>query len=270
MKRWFFVPCLVVLFGVLVGCSILSGDHDTPPPVAGVTNDTSVCRALIVGLTRLTPKYWQGWDGDCPGADIDIMAIEMIAMDRKAEYVVLANEQATRKAIISAFRKLATGLSTGDCLVVYYSGHGGQAPDQNWDESDGQDEYLCPTDGPLLDDTLADLWQEVDPGVLIVFVSDSCNSETQFRSRGQVLAPSVPRSYRGKLIMFAGCADGKSSFGGPDGGKMTLALDRNLLPGMGWKALFAATIKSMPPYQLPKWSEYGTVTDADRNREVMR
>ena len=46
----------------------------------------------------------------------------------------------------------------GDVLLVHYSGHGSNVPDNDGDEADGRDEILCPTDldwkDPLRDDWL--------------------------------------------------------------------------------------------------------------------
>ena len=40
-----------------------------------------------------------------------------------------------------------------DSLFLHYSGHGGQQWDENGDEEDGMDEYICPVDGKnIVDD----------------------------------------------------------------------------------------------------------------------
>lgn len=60
---------------------------------------------------------------------------------------VFTNEQATRANLEQALTKWLPSISRpGDTVVIYYSGHGGQVPDDNGDETDGQDEFLVPHD----------------------------------------------------------------------------------------------------------------------------
>ena len=47
----------------------------------------------------------------------------------------LLTKQATAKNVIAAMTKAAKTLVAGDTFLVTYSGHGGQVPDRNGDES---------------------------------------------------------------------------------------------------------------------------------------
>ena len=74
--------------------------------------------------------------------------------------------------------------------MVSYSGHGGQLPDQDGDETELQDETWCLYDGELVDDELLRLWVKFKAGVRILVFSDSCHSGTVIRARYQALAAS--------------------------------------------------------------------------------
>ena len=51
--------------------------------------------------------------------------------------------------------RLMRDAKPNDSLFLHYSGHGGQKWDEDADEEDGMDEYICPADGKnILDDEL--------------------------------------------------------------------------------------------------------------------
>lgn len=66
----------------------------------------------------------------------------------------LLTKNATRDAVLSGISNAAQALKSGDIFLHSYSGHGGQIPDLNGDEPDGQDETWCMYDGQLIDDEL--------------------------------------------------------------------------------------------------------------------
>jgi len=70
----------------------------------------------------------------------------------------------------------------GDLIVITYSGHGTNVPDQNGDESDGRDEALCLYDGYLVDDCIRDMMKGLHPEASLTFISDSCHSGTVTRA----------------------------------------------------------------------------------------
>ncbi len=64
-----------------------------------------------------------------------------------SEYRVYTNEQATKENLKQAITKWLPQVSrAGDTVVIFFSGHGGQIPDDNKDEADGKDEILLPYD----------------------------------------------------------------------------------------------------------------------------
>lgn len=136
--------------------------------------------AVLAGLTRVDAAAYGGWTGEngCWGCELDVDNIDRILKSQDYTTMILKTEQASRSAVLKALRGAADQLKSGDTFVFYYSGHGGQMPDANGDESDGQDETLVAYDGQIVDDQLNDIWLRFRRGVRIVMISDSCNSGT--------------------------------------------------------------------------------------------
>ena len=91
----------------------------------------------------------------------------------------------TRQGIEDGIKWLLSDVQPGDTLLFYYSGHGTNVADKTGDESDRQDEALCPLDfeqtGFMLDDwLLQNLTGKVPEGVNLWGFSDSCRSGTVF------------------------------------------------------------------------------------------
>jgi metacaspase-1 len=83
---------------------------------------------------------------------------------------------------------LVRGAKKGDVLVLHYSGHGSNVPDdeKNKDEADGRDEILCPTDlnwdKPFRDDWLRTTFDKLPAGVSFTTIMDCCHSGTNTRA----------------------------------------------------------------------------------------
>ena len=118
-------------------------------------------RALLIGIN----KY------QIPGADLrgcvnDVKDLSAALIEfygfKKSDIATLLDGAATQKAMKDGIKKLVRGAKKGDVIVLHYSGHGSNVPDdaKNRDEADGRDEILCPTDlnwdDPLRDDWLRD------------------------------------------------------------------------------------------------------------------
>jgi len=134
--------------------------------------------ALNIGLNKVDPVHYSGWDGALKGCINDANAMKEIGEYQDFLITQLLNEQATRSNVISELKHAATTLSAGDILFISYSGHGGQIPDSNHDEDDFLDETWCLYDAQLIDDELKALLTGFKVGVRILVVSDSCHSGT--------------------------------------------------------------------------------------------
>jgi hypothetical protein len=97
----------------------------------------------------------------------------------------------------AAIKALITGAKKGDTLLLHYSGHGANVPDNNGDEADRRDEILCPTDldwkDPLRDDWLRVAFNGLKPGVSLTVIMDCCHSGSNTRAILPPDAPSIPR-----------------------------------------------------------------------------
>jgi metacaspase-1 len=156
--------------------------------------------SLHIGLNGVDPTAYSGWAGPLRACEAD--AGDMAKLARTAGFAptVLLTKQATRKAVIAGIKAAAKVLKTGDLFLLTYSGHGGQVPDKNGDETDGEDETWCLYDGQLIDDELWELWAAFAKDVRVLVLSDSCHSGTAVRDappqagRAGAEEPEGPRS----------------------------------------------------------------------------
>jgi len=88
--------------------------------------------------------------------------------------VVLTDHQATRANLRQAINRLSANLDDDGMLVVFFSGHGNNRPDQNGDERDGLDETIVLADGSMDDDELTSLLQRSRGRELLAL--DSCHA----------------------------------------------------------------------------------------------
>jgi len=134
--------------------------------------------ALAIGLNSVDPKHYGGWSGNLNACEADAQDMADIAKSKLFKVKMLLTKAAVRKNIIAEMNKAAKTLKAGDIFMLSYSGHGGQLPDMNNDEPDGQDETWCLYDGELVDDEIYAELGKFKPDVRILVFSDSCHSGT--------------------------------------------------------------------------------------------
>jgi metacaspase-1 len=166
--------------------------------------------SINIGLNRVDPSKYDGWEGLLGGCVNDANAMRTLAKDQRFSTLRLINEQATRAAVIRAIGEAGKTLDSDETLLLTYSGHGGQVPDANGDEDDGRDETWVLFDGMLIDDELYQLWSSFKRGVRIIMISDSCHSGTVLRVREfrEALTAQVSVGARAK-----GIVDTETAFG---------------------------------------------------------
>jgi len=240
--------------------------------------------AICVGLTRVDPEHYDGWRGLCPGCDRDAGGIATLCHDEGYDGLwVLLDEAASKGGLKAAFLSAVdAGLGADDLLLLYFSGHGGQQPDVDGDEWDHRDETLCLFDGELVDDRIAEYLALLPDQVRVFFVSDSCNSGTNFRgmrrsrSTPVALRPSIEPKLRARVLHFGGCTDGRSSYGDDDGGEFTNALlttwgrkrKKGLTYQEWWDRTYKLMLKQHGRRQVPSMAQWGLPYFADG--EAMR
>lgn len=101
-------------------------------------------RGLVIGLGQQEDKAWGKINGDK-----DVLYVDEMLKNAKFKSVnikKLVNQQATKTAIVNAFKSLIAQSRRGDVIYVHYSGHGQQMKDVHNDEKDGLDECWIPYD----------------------------------------------------------------------------------------------------------------------------
>ena len=137
--------------------------------------------SLHIGLNRVDPGHYAGWDGALVACESDAKAMKRLAAARGFKTTMLLTRQAKAAAVTRTIAEAAARLGAGDTFFLTYSGHGGQVPDSNGDEKDDQDETRVLYDRELVDDELYTLWAKFKQGVRILVLSDSCHSGTVTR-----------------------------------------------------------------------------------------
>ena len=136
-------------------------------------------KALCIGIN------YEGTSSELSGCINDAHNWAAALSARGYHAYTLIEKQATRAVVLSLVGSIISESHRGDSLVITFSGHGTQVPDENGDEADGMDEANCCHDcfdgGLILDDEWWRLFRSKAPGVQIAFISDSCHSGTVAR-----------------------------------------------------------------------------------------
>lgn len=171
--------------------------------------------ALVVGIGKYPAG--SGW-GEING-DRDIsLVVSMLVRNgfEKSDIIVLANSDATRKAIEEAFERLEESVSAGDIVYIHFSGHGQQVTDIDGDEPDGLDEAFIPYDAGkvyscgvyegenhIIDDDLnvwlSELKAAVGRNGMVLVSIDACHSGDATRGNDDDIVAGV----RGTADVFA-------------------------------------------------------------------
>jgi len=85
------------------------------------SNPLPTKRALLIGCRA----------DDLSGVDNDIRAVTLSLGVLGFDCQIVAGVEATRVGIITAFEELIARTQPGDCVCIYYSGHGGRALNEN-------------------------------------------------------------------------------------------------------------------------------------------
>lgn len=148
--------------------------------------------SLHIGINKLDPGHYAGWDGVLAACENDALAMQSIAAAKGYETNILLTKDATRGAVESAILKASGELEAGGIFLLSYAGHGGSIPDESKDEKDGWDETWCLYDGQILDDELVILYGNFAEGTRVLVFSDSCHSGTVIRENPASTRP-MPR-----------------------------------------------------------------------------
>jgi hypothetical protein len=142
--------------------------------------------ALLVGIND-----YPGTQNDLQGCVNDVTNVYDVLVKyfgfAPSDIALLSDKRATKSAIIAGLKSAIGKARGGDTVVFHYSGHGSQIRDAEGDElNDGKDEIICPFDfdwdgGFIKDDDFAALFAELQSGVRLEVLLDSCHSGTGTR-----------------------------------------------------------------------------------------
>lgn len=153
-------------------------------------------KAVLIGVNRYRVP-----GNDLRGCVPDVKNMAELLQQRYEfdpdDISLITDFKATKEAIETAVTGLVRGARRGDVLLLHYSGHGSNVPDDDGDESDERDEILCPTDldwnDPLRDDWLRSVFDGLADGVSLTVITDSCHSGTVTRALEPPDAPVIER-----------------------------------------------------------------------------
>ena len=251
---------LVLTLAIICGCKDTCSDCTFTSDTAK-TNTTNRI-ALICSLTKVNPSSYGGWDGDCPGTDVDSKNFAQLCEKNNIPYIKLENAKCTNQHVKDMWKKCVDQLNPNDGLFIFfYSGHGGQVYSKT--EKDGLDETLCFWDGEMIDDTVWKLLDSVPKTCRIFMVTDCCNSGTNFQlpynlERSKKKFTLFARGSEPNMVHFGGCNDGEYSYGGNYGGSFTLALMKYYDTNLTYKQWFDKVLSYMKKsQQVPTFAETG-------------
>lgn len=149
--------------------------------------------SLHIGLNRVDPRHYDGWDGELGACEQDARDMQRLADGLGYRSTLLLSERGTVRRVTNAIAAAAEELNAGDVFLLTYAGHGGQVPDGNGDEAraetdelgefpDAYDETWVLYDRMLVDDELFELWSRFPARARVIVVSDSCHSGTVTRA----------------------------------------------------------------------------------------
>jgi serine protease Do len=185
---------VVTLTAIFVGI----GFH-SPPALAQESGERGKVYGLLVGVTKYPDLKNSDLRG--PARDVILMEDTLKRFDAKVTTLSEAGDDShlpTSKNIEREFKRLATLVKPGDQVAILLAGHGSQNANDNPEtdpETDGLDEVFLARDtkkesnryvNAISDDQL-DQWLTSirTAGASVMFVSDSCHSDTQTRGENQ-------------------------------------------------------------------------------------
>ena len=124
---------------------------------------------------------------DLPGIEIDLNNMEHVCRKLGFSQVErLEGKNATRRGILRKIDATFARATGNDRVLIYFSGHGTQVPDNNDDEEDGLDEAWIPYDIQITDGKPSNFIRDDEIGARvqkcaakrIYFFIDACNSGT--------------------------------------------------------------------------------------------
>ncbi|KAF9096171.1 Ca(2+)-dependent cysteine protease [Mortierella sp. AD031] len=199
-----------------------------PPTDFKLSNCQGRKRALFIGI-----NYF-GQSAELRGCINDVKNIKTFITKnygfREEDTISLTDDQEdpsripTHANILSAMQWLVRDARPDDSFFFHYSGHGGQAKDEDRDEDDGMDETIYPVDheeaGVIVDDTMHEILVHPLPaGCRLTAIMDCCHSGSAldlpyiYSTTGNLKEPNMMADV-GMGVLSAGMAYMRGDTGG--------------------------------------------------------
>ncbi|MCG8454779.1 MAG: caspase family protein [Holophagales bacterium] len=207
-------------------------------------------------------------------ADVDAMASLLRERAPGLHLRILRDSQATRAAVLEAWRWLEAEARADDEVLFYWAGHGSQVRDDTSDERDGWDETLVPHDSgrrehpnrDLVDDEIRHWLHRLSAKTRnVALIIDACHSGTAARTGVRTVprdpqprstpAPRIAEAGVGPAdwlglppgcVLLSACRDDQKAIepliGGQKRGAFTWALEQAIREApaeAAWRDLFA-------------------------------
>lgn len=80
--------------------------------------------SLHIGVDRVDPAHYAGWEGPLNSCEADASLMKSIAESDGFASTTLRTSEATRSAVLEAISNAAQSLKPGDTFLISYAGHG--------------------------------------------------------------------------------------------------------------------------------------------------
>lgn len=270
-----------------MGTTAISSATYSPKPTPTAMSTWTRKRALLFACNYA--------GSDCPlnGCVNDVKHLSALLTDRfgfaKDKVALYADDdirtrtRCTKVGMLAALHRLAQLSWTEqlDGVWIHFSGHGTYSPDTANEETDGQDECICPCDFDLIsDDELATILTKFNPKTVINACFDCCHSGTicdlPWRYIENGTCSESKLAFKSKIFVLSGCQDNQTSadayLDGKYQGAMTAALIAviNKCP-TGTPLTWLSTLRQMRAWlvqsvfdQVPQLCTSVTLTETDR------
>ncbi|KAI9187884.1 Ca(2+)-dependent cysteine protease [Blastocladiella emersonii ATCC 22665] len=183
--------------------------------------------AYCIGLN------YSGSESPLSGCEIDANTMSGVAAGMgidEINTVTDLDEPVTRDQVLASLREMVAQAEPGDSLLFSFSGHGGQVADANADETDGHDEAIYCSDGPITDDEIREIMADLPEGANMTMVYDSCQSGTI------VDLDFSDADIAGNLVVLSSCTSTELSGATDNGSLFTNAVAEVMAanPGVTW------------------------------------
>ena len=245
--------------------------------------------SVHIGLNRVDPDQYEGWDGQLAACEADAKDMEALAKAQgfKSRSLLLT-KAATAGAVTAAISARQRRSSRATSSFSPTRATAGRCRTPTATRKDRMDETWVCYDRQLVDDELYDLWGKFKAGVRILVLSDSCHSGTvlreipafvsggpRIRAMPTAVARKVQKAHaalyrkiqdehpaaesavvKASVLLVSGCMDNQTSMDGARNGLFTGTLKKVWSNGTfkgNYRKLRDMIVAKMPPDQTPNY-----------------